>query len=217
MTDVDVLLIFDNVEDVKNIQDFWVASPHISTLITSRTELVTTLPIQTITEVPFMDKFQGSEFLLKFANQSKASDADKASAQELSELLGGLPLGLTIIAFQIRKSKKSVSRFLEFYRQHEDKILGNHGRPISLEPFYAHNLTTVWKLSFASLNQPTSQFMGVLSLVNPADIPVSLFQLVVAVGHADLPEVCQDEWLYVLHDFVSAFPLTIYPFLVPRG
>ncbi len=80
-----MLLIFDNVEDVKNIQDFWVASPHISTLITSRTELVTTLPIETITEMPFMDKFRGSEFLLKFANQPKASDADKVSAQELSD------------------------------------------------------------------------------------------------------------------------------------
>ena len=212
-----MLLIFDNVEDVKNIQDFWVASPHISTLITSRTELVTTLPIETITEMPFMDKFRGSEFLLKFANQPKASDADKVSAQELSELLGGLPLGLTIIAFQIRKSKRSVSRFLDFYRQHEDRILGNHGRPVSLEPFYAHNLTTVWKLSFASLNQPTSQFMGVLSLVNPADIPVSLFQLPAMVSYEDVPELCRDEWLYVFHGFVSPHPLVIYPFLVHRG
>ena len=115
------------------------------------------------------------------------------------ELLGGLPLGLAIIAFQIRKIKKNVSRFLDFYKKHEDKILGNHGRPISLEPFYAHNLTTVWKLSFESLDQPTSQLMGVMSLVSPADILVSLFQLAMTTTHANLPELCQDEWLYVLH------------------
>ena len=143
------------------------------------TELVTALPIETITEVPFMDKFQGSEFLLKFGNQSRASNADKASAQELSELLGGLAHGLAIIAFQIPKIKKNVSRFLDFYRKYEDKILGNHGRPISLEPFYAHNLTTVWKLSFKSLDQPTSQLMGVMPLISPADIPLGISSLFV--------------------------------------
>jgi hypothetical protein len=146
-----------------------------------------------------MDKSQGSEFLLTFdPNYGNTSSADRTSAEELSELLGGLPLGLMIMAFQIRRRRKNMAQFVEFYRKHEDRILGTHDPLISLKPFYTRNLTTAWNMSFQSLNKPTSKLLGVISLLNPIDIPLSVFQLTATACHSEVPSFCLDTWESVI-------------------
>lgn len=175
---LDFLLIFDNVEDLGVLKDVWVDSKYGSLLVTCRNEPIATLSVQNIFHVPFLEDDQGSKFLIKMSDQDATSQQDLKSARELSALLGGLPLGLAIMAMQIRRYKMSMSQFVEFYKENNSRLHDSDKR-INLDPFYSHDLATVYKITFEELNSATSQasiLMRVICLMSPEKLPLGIFR-----------------------------------------
>lgn len=172
------LLIFDNVEDLGVLKDVLVDSKYGSLLVTCRNEPIATLSIRNIIHVPFLKDDQGSKFLIKMSDQEASSQQDLDSARELSGLLGGLPLGLAIMAMQIRRYKMSMTQFVEFYRENNSR-LHDSDRKINLDPFYSHDLATVYKITFEELNNAPSQastLMRVICLLSPEKVPLGMFR-----------------------------------------
>jgi hypothetical protein len=191
-------MVFDNVEDIADIKDIWVDSRHGSVLITARHEFVSLLPVNTMFHVPYMTEDQGAKFLISMSKENGASKANVDSGKELSELLGGLPLALTIMAMQVRRRRMSLPSFLSFYKENEARLHGSDKR-ISLEPFYPHNLTTAYRLSFQSLKETPAALLRVMSLMSPDDIPLKLFHPEGAVTLPAVLSFCRDTWEYVLY------------------
>lgn len=190
------LLIFDNVEEINIVLDRWPASSHGSILLTSRREIIS--PGILSLEVPVFTDGQGAEFLMKLVNSTRnipESPDELSSATELSRLLGGLPLGLTLVATQIRRKQYSISKFLPFYKQHWNRI--HQADADSLKPYYHHSLETAWDISFSQLaedSQDANILFGTLSVLHSGDIPVDLFR---AVGIDEYPptmKFCADPW-----------------------
>jgi hypothetical protein len=148
-------------------------------------------PITVIYEIPSMDETQGYEFLSSMSSKSFSSDTDLICAKTLSERLGGLPLALTIMAMQMRKKSMSMQQFLIFYNQHEKKL---HSTPVSLKPYYRHNLATAWELSFQSLNDSARTIFSIICIIAPDAIPTDLFH---PKNQTELPRLlsfCTDSW-----------------------
>jgi hypothetical protein len=111
------------------------------------------------------------------SDQEATSQQDLDSAKELSALLGGLPLGLAIMAMQIRRFKMSMTQFVEFYRENHSR-LHDSDRKINLDPFYTHDLATVYKITFEGLNNASSQastLMRVICLMSTEKVPLGMF------------------------------------------
>jgi hypothetical protein len=141
---------------------------------------------------------QGAEFLMKLVNSTRSipeSPQELTSATELSRLLGGLPLGLTLVATQIRRKQSSISNYLPFYKQHWNRI--HQADADSLKPYYHHSLETGWDISFSQLAedfQDANVLFGTLSVLHSGDIPVDLFRAVGIEGYSPAMKFCADPW-----------------------
>ena len=92
------LLIFDNVDNPEDLDDFWPQFGQGSVLITSRDPLAKTSVYATTSGIdldPFNDK-DAAKFLLQLTNiETKAGSSVPREALAVAKRLGGLPLGLT--------------------------------------------------------------------------------------------------------------------------
>lgn len=165
------------MEDLSVLKDVWVDSKYGSLLVTCRNEPIAKRSIRTVFHVPFLEDGQGSRFLINMSQQNTTSQQDLESAKELSALLGGLPLGLAIMAMQIRKYKTSIARFVEFYKENNNR-LHDSDKKISLDPYYPYDLATVYKITFEGLNSASSQasaLMRIICLMSPEKVPLGMF------------------------------------------
>lgn len=178
---------------MSTVKDTWVDSQHGSILITTRHDFVSPSPVKAVLRVPYLTEKQGSEFFMNMSQQNNSNKANIECGKELSELLGGLPLALTIMAMQARIRQMSLPRFLTFYRENETRLHGSNRR-ISLEPFYRYDLTTAYRLSFQSLDNSSAALLRIISLMSPIDISTKLFR---PEDTDTLPEnlsFCRDTW-----------------------
>ena len=128
-------------------------------------------------EVPLFDQKQGAQFLVTLSHQGQKIPEELCAAEELSILLGGLPLALTLAAMHMRSIRHNFRQYLLRYRSDWDELFELKGS--ALRPHYKHGLDTVWKLSFSSLVETSpeaSALFGVLSLMAPQEIPGELFE-----------------------------------------
>ena len=128
-------------------------------------------------EVPLFDQKQGAQFLITLSRQGQKSIEELAAAEELSVLLGGLPLALTLAVMHMRSIRHNFQQYFQRYRSNWDDLYELKGSALKL--YYKHGLDTVWELSFSSLERTSpkaSALFGVLCLMAPQEIPGDLFE-----------------------------------------
>jgi hypothetical protein len=193
---VNWLVVFDNVEDMELVCECWPSSPHGAILLTSRSKIISQGVLNL--EVPAFTDRDGAQFLLKQINQKNAPKEEVAAANELSMLLGGFPLGLTLMAMRIRVQETNVQNYLPFYKQHWIRLHGISGE--ILKPYYMRGLSTAWDISFSALETESADattLFGVLCLMASDDIPVDLFRPAQQDLLPDQLSFCSDLWRYV--------------------
>ncbi|KAF2191377.1 TPR-like protein [Zopfia rhizophila CBS 207.26] len=189
------LIIFDNVESIELVRDCCPTSPNGSILLTSIRKLISP-GIQNI-EVPKFSKEDGAKFLLDQLNQEMPPKEELIAAEELSSLLGGLALGLTIMAMTIRDREMNVRSFLPFYKENWIRLHGVDGE--MLKPYYMRGLRTAWDMSFTALESKSSDaavLFGVLCLMAPDDIPSALFHPLKRESLPSRLSFCTDSWSF---------------------
>jgi hypothetical protein len=174
-------MVFDNVEDFNLLRDSWPVSNCGSILITSRHDNsdVTDLVSKQV-RVSELSREEGAKYLLDIVYlHGMLSDAERNTesrfAEDLSSEVGGLPLALTTTARQVRLRSTTVEKFLPLYKTNSLKV-HLQGRAMSHKPFYKHSVSTVWDMSFKSLDENATALFGVASFLASGDIPFVLFQ-----------------------------------------
>ncbi|KAF4997491.1 hypothetical protein FGRMN_3855 [Fusarium graminum] len=172
-TESDWLLVFDNGEDVELLLQYW--PPACSSgciLITSRNHNIQYGPADFGIEVMPFNPEDGSKMLLNLLRMD-LSNAEADSALELAEQMSGHALAISIVAGLIQRRSWKIQEFLDYYEKQKAQL---HGSGTAL--------STIWNMSFASLNPESAILLGVLSYLNPDCIQEVIFNL---QNPSDLP------------------------------
>ena len=142
--------------------------------------------------MPLFTAEEGSQCLMKFLARNQYSKEEETSANKFSNVLGGLPLALTLMGTQIRIRGKQIHQFLVQYEKNPSRL---HQTPkTGVESlYYDKGLDTVWQESFGSLKPDNLAILGTMSFLAADDILYSFF---VSENSKSLPPslaFCSDE------------------------
>lgn len=150
------LLILDNVNDLEQIIEFLPRRRAGQTLLTTRA-YATGSNIKGM-ELDTLGLEEGALLVLrraKLLNEEErfdqAPETERRDAEQMSELLGGLPLALDQAGAYIEENQCSLADYLSLYRMRAIDLLKRQSRVYPLS--YAHTVATTWSLSFMQLEQ----------------------------------------------------------------
>jgi hypothetical protein len=161
------LLIFDNLEDALLLGQIWPASNKGSIIITSRSPAVT---IRRTTKTIHLKSFEPGEapnILCEMTGIQPTNEEDTKAAQEICQLIGGLPLAMVHMSSFIQDRGYSYGEFLGFYKKHAEKIFVKNQSQVD----YDYTLNTVWDLAIQSLSPNARALVTLLSYFDPDSIP----------------------------------------------
>lgn len=189
------LLLLDNVEDLDMIGEFLPGRSKGHILLTTR-EYAMSGKAQRIRLEP-MEPQEGSLLLLRRAdmigrdaNIDSASEADRTQAEEIVQVMGGLPLGLDQAGAYIEETACGLSGYAELFHSHQKELLNRADTFFS-----AHEpVATTWDLSFKKVqaqNAAAADLLRLCAFLYPDAIPEEM------VNH--VPEDCSPH----LHTLVN--------------
>ena len=161
------LLIFDNVEDQEDLEDFWPLSGSTgSVLMTSRDPLAKTRLYKAhqgcdLQPFPLDD---AASFLLTITWR-EGEDDERKVVREVAQKLGGLPLAITQMAGVMVRQQLSFRDFIQRYEEEKElsALFNLSVVPTARREPYGYTLASVWALE--SLEQGSS-LLNVLSLLD---------------------------------------------------
>ncbi|KAF2417713.1 hypothetical protein EJ08DRAFT_703291 [Tothia fuscella] len=148
------LMIFDSADDLDgiNLQDYFPNSKHGDILVTSRRAEISQLG-QGL-EIKCLEPTAGRELLIRQA-QLGAETNNFKECQQISDLLGYLPLALAQAGSFIATTKSSPEAFLHLYRRQRELILRYN--PARALWRYNETVFTTWEMSIFRHRRPTSR------------------------------------------------------------
>jgi hypothetical protein len=156
------LVIFDNVEDIKILDQVWPSSVKGSIIITSRSPAIAS---GRATNILHLDCFaeETAVHVLAELTGTAISDEDTAAAKEICQLLGYFPLAMVQMSSFIRNRGCSFEEFLVLFKKFASKIISKSEPVVE----YGHTLSTVWNLSFESLSPKSRNLLNLLAFFDP--------------------------------------------------
>lgn len=163
------LLILDNIENFTLINDFIPSGGNGHVLMTVRTQATGTIATSRH-RLPEMSPEDGALLLVrrtgKFGPQALLQDipnADQTTAQELSCLMGNLPLALDQAGAYIERVDIDLSDYLEYYNDSRwrPKLLEKRGEPIMHHPT---SVATTWNQAFTTIRNVNPDAYALLLL-----------------------------------------------------
>ena len=191
------LLIFDNAENPEMINDFFPQFSRGNILITTRAQAIGTLA-QRI-DIDLLPMEEGALFLLRRAKiigfqdpLTDASETDRSKAQEISEVLAGLPLALDQAGAYIEETGSSLADYLSLYYEQRLELLKWRGEAAEDHP---EPVATTWSLSFEKIEQANPAAADLLRLcafLHPDMIPIEIITVGAFVLNSSLLSIADD-------------------------
>jgi tetratricopeptide (TPR) repeat protein/transcriptional regulator with XRE-family HTH domain len=174
------LLILDNADDLEMVYDFLPARGAGHTLLTSRSQA--TGPNIKGIELERMEREEGTLFLLRRAKilaedvpLECASDKYRKEAEEIWELVDGLPLALDQAAAYIEEHRCCFADYFSLYQTRRGDLLKRRGALSRRD--YPKSVATTWSLSFEQVERTDAVAASVLRLcafLHPDAIPEAM-------------------------------------------
>ena len=133
-------------------------------------------------DIKKMDPEEGAFFLLhrakgiaKDAPLETVVEVDRASADETTSELGGLPLALDQAASYIEETGRGLSGYLALYRKYAPELLRQRGE---LATKYRDPVATTWVLAFEKIHEAdpaASELLNLCAFLHPVEIPEEVF------------------------------------------
>ncbi|RMJ08484.1 hypothetical protein CDV36_011905 [Fusarium kuroshium] len=165
---VNWLLIFDNVDNLDVLDDYWPKLGRGSVLITSRDPnakqnmyIHEGLPLPPLTNTE-------TEVLMQKLTHVRADDYQKDALAKIAKTLDGLPLVINQMSGLFRSFRLSYMDFLEFLQEEGIEKLYER-QSGSTDKQKTQSLVTYWALD--RLSSPTKALLQVMCLLDPDDIP----------------------------------------------
>jgi tetratricopeptide (TPR) repeat protein len=169
------LLVFDNVEDPGAVVSLLPRSGDGHVLLTSRRD-VGWDRIATRVPLDVLEPSEAVEFLLARTNQSDASadQSDTATAGQLVEALGRLPLALEQAGGSIAEAGiLTFAQYLDLFQQHSLELLNRGQGPHD----YGHTIDSTWTVAVGQLREQAPAALDLLRLaafLAPEELPSRL-------------------------------------------
>jgi tetratricopeptide (TPR) repeat protein len=174
------LLIVDNADDLKVVQEFLPSSTQGHVLLTTRA--AATGQIAQAVELKKMSHHDGALFLLRRAKRiadqgewKTATEDDKQVALEIAQEMDGLPLALDQAGAFVEEMMLSLTEYLNLYRQEGAKLLAERGE---LATDDHPSVTVTFRLAFAKVQERSpaaADLLRVCAFLAPDDIPEEIF------------------------------------------
>ena len=171
------LLILDNIEDARVIQDFLPQQGNGHILLTTLAQQ----PISSIApciEIEEMGIEEGAAFLLRRTKKLKldqgleqAEDEDRVQAEAIVKEMGGLPLALDQAAAYVAETECSLAEYFDRYQKRRIALLDLRGASLTGHPI---SVVVTFSLLFEKVEQANLSAFELLrfcAFFHPADIP----------------------------------------------
>jgi hypothetical protein len=157
------LLVFDNAEQPEELARWLPSAGGGHVLVTSRHPAWGALaqPIR----VDVLDRAEAVALLLR-----RTSDQNQASAAQLAEQLGDLPLALEQAAAYLERTGMPLAVYLAAYQRRRQQLLAK-GRPVA----YHGQVETTWQLSIDRVDPAGVELLQLCAFLAPEAIPLDLF------------------------------------------
>jgi len=174
------LLIFDNVEDISNIDNYI----NISSI--SGNILITSLkPLDRGTEI-LLDVFPVPDAISFLVSRTNIDD--NAGAKKIAERLGYFPLALEQTAAFIRQKGESYAGYMRRIEKRGLHLLDN-----STPHYYNKVVTTTWLISFKELSLSAQKLLYICAYYAPDSIPIYIIENNKQILPKDLHDSDYDE------------------------
>jgi class 3 adenylate cyclase/tetratricopeptide (TPR) repeat protein len=179
------LLILDNADDPRLVEDFLPSNPKGHILLTSRAQVFDNLGIANPIELDKMLPDETKRFFLNRIGRSSLEAAEIKAIEQLAQELDYLPLALEQAGAYIVKIKCSFQDYLSSYRERGLKLLEKI-KPVAGK--YPKSVATTWLLNFEQVERTSMAAADLLrfsAFLNPDKIPLEL----IALGAVELGPV----------------------------
>jgi hypothetical protein len=176
----DWLLILDNADDIALVEPFLPQSARGHLLLTTRATAIGSVAQPLV--LPPLTPDDGALCILRRANYipwsgqlSDASPASVKAGRELSQLMYGLPLALEQAGAYIETTGRSISGYLDLYRQYRPEIQMHQHGPI---PNYRTPVAFTWNIARETVQQENPaaiELLHICAFLAPNAIPYDLF------------------------------------------
>ena len=174
------LLVFDNVNDIQDLNRFWPASMHGAILVTSQ---LSELGRRTTSElcVSSLSDDEGSGLLLRQILSKSSSELSPQTIREtrmISSEVGGMPLLLDSLAGYIKQSHRSLREVLGVLnkspRKDARRMLSN-GSTSSVTFQYEKPMRRVYELALKVLPDVARNVLKISAMLSPDKIEEYMF------------------------------------------
>ncbi|MGB8344773.1 MAG: FxSxx-COOH system tetratricopeptide repeat protein [Ktedonobacteraceae bacterium] len=175
----DWLLLLDNVEDPTTLHNLLPSNPGGSILLTTRSQVTGTIAERVGLEQ--MEPEEGALFLLRRAGLvardaclEEISPAVRGTAQDISHLLGGLPLALDQAGAYIEETGCSLAHYLTCYQTRQAMLLNRRGNDGVDHPM---SVATTFSLALEQVehvNPAAADLLRLSAFLHPDAIPEEL-------------------------------------------
>ena len=193
------LIIFDNAENPNQLQNYWPGGGNGSIIVTTRHKNIFFDMTQAEIQIDPFSEEEGAKCLLSLLTEEHDVPLDRTAALQLSQQLGGLPLGISQLAAFTRTRQLTLETCAKLYGQRKRRM---HTDANARYSEYKQDLTTVWAMQFYTLNEyPDSRaLLGVLTFLSPDSVQECLFNIPWEFEDPQIPGnilFCKDEMEYV--------------------
>ncbi len=177
------LLIFDNVDDLNVLEEFWPTTGLGAVLITSRDSLAKN-QIYTVSNGIDLLPFSASDAVhfLNTLTRAPRQPTQEAYAAEVADRLGGLPLLITQMAGVMARLRLSYSDFIELYNASGIEQIGMTGSAMST-PQQVYSIS--YKLGFDGLAPASFALLSLIAMLDPDRIPETILTNACSKGGVD--------------------------------
>jgi tetratricopeptide (TPR) repeat protein len=178
------LLILDNVDDFEIIRSFLPTRPRGHILLTTRSEIVSTIGTAAQIKIGAMEQEEGLLFLLRRsqglqtgAEQGNVPSNVYSAALQLVQFLGSHPLALDQAGAYINEAGTSFDNYIRLYHQQRYILLNKYGSLNTVHPEHPETVVVTFEISLqraSELCPAARDVLHICSFLHPDDIPEEL-------------------------------------------
>ncbi len=172
----DWLLILDNADNPKLVEEFIPANPKGHILLTSRAQVFDAIGILNPLELEELSPEDAINFLLNRTGRNDLEPEEARAVEQLAQELDYLPLALEQAGAYIKELRSSFKDYITSYHQRGLELL-EKGQMIGE---YRKSVRTTWSLNFQQVEQTSkaaADLLRVSAFLNPDRIPIELIHL----------------------------------------
>ncbi|KAH6650348.1 P-loop containing nucleoside triphosphate hydrolase protein [Chaetomium tenue] len=177
-TDLNWLLILDNVESSVDLKDYWPTGARGSILTTTRSQNLIEPPLSASLRLECFSPEEGAEFILANIPRKSlnAPESGPEHAAMVSAACGGLPLALAQVIRHIRALHLSLADARKQFSSPESfiSVHSESNQLVQADHYHQTGVASCWDVALLSLDHPCLGLAQVLAHLDPDSIPEAL-------------------------------------------